>query len=72
LALQPYKAKLGSKAYGLTRRMNEVFGKFSPPEDFINDKKLSGEFLLGYHSQLLKIQQDIASKKSKIPQEVEK
>ena len=50
LSLAPYKARLGGKGKGLTNRISEVMGLFDS-EDFVSDKKLSGEFLLGYHCQ---------------------
>lgn len=49
LALTPYKARLGGRARKYTDAIDEVVSKFDPPEDFISDKPLSGEFLLGYH-----------------------
>jgi CRISPR-associated protein Csd1 len=51
LALGPYKARLGSKSLKRQRLITEVTAMFTP-DDFISDKKLSGEFLLGYHCQL--------------------
>jgi len=50
LALQPYKARLGSISKKRQRMIDEVVDAFGP-DDFLNDKRLSGEFLLGYHSQ---------------------
>ncbi|KGP75382.1 CRISPR-associated protein Csd1 [Desulfosporosinus sp. Tol-M] len=50
LALGPHKARLGGKSAKRQQLISEVIDMFKP-EDFINDKKLSGEFLLGYHSQ---------------------
>jgi len=50
LALAPYKARLGGKSKKRQRMIDEVVASFNP-EDFTSDKKLSGEFLLGYHSQ---------------------
>ena len=50
LALTPYKARLGGKAWKLLRMIDEVVAAFAP-DDFTSDKPLSGEFLLGYHSQ---------------------
>jgi CRISPR-associated protein Csd1 len=32
------------------KELDEIINAFKP-EEFINDKKLSGEFLLGYHCQ---------------------
>lgn len=50
LALGPYKARLGNISLKRQRLISEVIAMFTP-DDFINDKKLSGEFLLGYHCQ---------------------
>lgn len=50
LALGPYKARLGAKAAKRLQLISEVIAMFMP-DDFITDKKLSGEFLLGYHCQ---------------------
>lgn len=50
LALGPYKARLGGKSSKRQRLISEVTAMFAP-DDFISDKKLSGEFLLGYHCQ---------------------
>ncbi len=50
LSLTPYKARLGGKLKNRLDLMAEVMAMFEP-EDFIDDKKLSGEFLLGYHCQ---------------------
>jgi len=50
LALTPYKARLGGKAWKRLRMIDEVVAAFAP-DDFTSDKPLSGEFLLGYHSQ---------------------
>ena len=50
LALTPYKARLGGKSKKRQRMIDEVVALFNP-DDFINDKPLSGEFLFGYHSQ---------------------
>ena len=53
LALRPYKDRLGPRrTYKLERGISEVMDLFRP-EDFTNDRPLSGEFLLGYHSQLM-------------------
>jgi len=51
LALVPYKTRLGLKASKLLKTMDEVMAAFNP-DDFVSDKPLSGEFLLGYHAQL--------------------
>lgn len=50
LALTPYKARLGGKSKKRQWMIDEVMTLFDP-DDFTNDKPLSGEFLLGYHSQ---------------------
>jgi CRISPR-associated protein Csd1 len=50
LSLAPYKARLGGKSLKRQNLISEVMAMFTP-RDFINDKKLSGEFLLGYHCQ---------------------
>jgi CRISPR-associated protein Csd1 len=50
LALAPYKARLGGKSKKRQRVIDEVIASFKE-NDFLNDKRLSGEFLLGYHCQ---------------------
>src|SRR5690606_32158094 len=50
LSLAPYKARLGPKARRRINQISEVITMFSP-DDFTSDRKLSGEFLLGYHCQ---------------------
>lgn len=50
LALTPYKARLGGKSKKRQRMIDEVVAAFNE-NDFVNDRRLSGEFLLGYHSQ---------------------
>lgn len=50
LSLSPYKARLGGKAFKRLKMIDDVIASFDP-DDFTSDKKLSGEFLLGYHSQ---------------------
>jgi CRISPR-associated protein Csd1 len=50
LGLSPYKARLGGKSKKRQKMIDEVKDMFEPT-DFINDKRLSGEFLLGYSSQ---------------------
>jgi len=50
LSLTPYKARLGGKSIKRQRMIDEVIASFNPG-DFISDKRLSGEFLLGYHCQ---------------------
>lgn len=53
LSLTPYKASLDGASY-FNGLIDEVMCKFKP-EDFTNDKPLSGEFLLGYHCQRAKL-----------------
>ena len=52
LALAPYKTRLRAKRPGflhkMEERLDEVISAFTQ-EDFVDDRKLSGEFLLGYH-----------------------
>ena len=50
LNLTYYKARLGKKVASREKMIAEVASKFTT-EDFKNDKKLSGEFLLGYYCQ---------------------
>jgi CRISPR-associated protein Csd1 len=50
LALSPYKARLGGKSKKRQKMIDEVKNLFEP-NDFTNDKRLSGEFLLGYSCQ---------------------
>lgn len=50
LALTPYKARLGGKSKKRQRLIDEVVAAFNDG-DFTSDKRLSGEFLLGYHCQ---------------------
>jgi CRISPR-associated protein Csd1 len=53
-ALTPYKTRLRTKRPAVLlerdKLLDAVMGMFSR-EDFVNDNKLSGEFLLGYHCQ---------------------
>jgi CRISPR-associated protein Csd1 len=54
LALTPSKSRLRAKRpgslYDMEKLLDEVVSSFFG-EDFLNDSKLSGEFLLGYHCQ---------------------
>ena len=50
LALSPYKARLGGISKKRQRMIDEVKDLFDP-KDFIDDKRLSGKFLLGYSCQ---------------------
>ncbi len=58
LALTPYKARLLAKRppflYEMKALLDEVVAKFEGDE-FLNDRKLTGEFLLGYHCQRQKL-----------------
>ena len=58
LALQPYIQRLKNNRAGFLHNtqilMDEVMNKFTEGE-FVNDKPLSGEFLLAYHSQRLEL-----------------
>ncbi|GAB6153868.1 hypothetical protein JCM17380_26180 [Desulfosporosinus burensis] len=51
LSLNPYIARLGPASAKRLNMITRVTAMFKP-EDFISDKRLSGEFLLGYHCQL--------------------
>lgn len=51
LSLAPYKARLGGQSQKRQALIDKVHSMFDPPEDYTSDKKLSGEFLLGYHCQ---------------------
>ncbi len=50
LALSPYKARLGHKGTKYEKAIDEIMNSFVA-DDFSSDKSLSGEFLLGYHTQ---------------------
>lgn len=50
LALQPYIARLGGKSWKLQKKIDEVKTLFDT-DDFVSDKRLSGEFLLGFSCQ---------------------
>ncbi len=56
LALQPYIQRLRNNRAGflhnIQKLLDEVMGQFTAA-DFVNDKSLSGEFLLAYHCQRL-------------------
>ncbi len=69
LALVPYKARLGAKAGKLLAAMDLVMSSFSP-EEFTSDKKLSGEFLLGYHCQREDLKFKIESVSNEVLSEV--
>lgn len=50
LSLSPYKARLGGQSQKRQAMIDEVKNMFDT-EDFVSDKKLSGEFLLAYSCQ---------------------
>ena len=50
LALTPYRIRLGGKSAKRQQMIDEVVAAFNP-DDFLDNRPLSGEFLLGYHSQ---------------------
>lgn len=50
MALTPYKARLGGISRKRQGMIDEVIASFNEA-DFISDKPLTGEFLLGYHCQ---------------------
>lgn len=54
LSLSPYKARLRARVPGFLERREQQLDEIKVAfkhEDFISDKPLSGEFLLGYHCQ---------------------
>ncbi|PKH65698.1 type I-C CRISPR-associated protein Cas8c/Csd1 [Psychrobacter sp. 4Dc] len=61
LALKPYENRLKSNRAGYLANMqdllDQIMNRFDV-EDFNNDSALSGEFLLGYHSQKMQIKLD--------------
>ena len=61
LALKPYENRLKSNRAGYLSNMqdllDQIMSRFDV-EDFSNDTALSGEFLLGYHSQKMQIKLD--------------
>ena len=54
LSLGPYKTRLRAKRASflneMGRQLDEVIGAFHE-QDFTDERRLSGEFLLGYHCQ---------------------
>ncbi|MFH1195771.1 MAG: type I-C CRISPR-associated protein Cas8c/Csd1 [bacterium] len=69
LSLAPYKARLGGANY-FTGLIDEVMCKFNS-DDFINDKPLSGEFLLGYHCQRAKLWEKLKAEEPEVTQDEE-
>lgn len=61
LALKPYENRLKSNRSGYLSKMqnllDQIMSRFDVA-DFNNDSALSGEFLLGYHSQKMQIKLD--------------
>ncbi len=53
-SLNPYMVRLGGAGY-YKSLIAEVTGLFVSPEDYMNDKPLSGEYLLGYYCQRQKL-----------------
>lgn len=52
--LTPYKVRLGAKRPGFLHTVKQeidVVCALFETDDFVSDKRLSGEFLLGYHCQ---------------------
>lgn len=61
LALKPYENRLKSNRAGYLANMQDLLDQIMSRfdlEDFSNDSALSGEFLLGYHSQKMQIKLD--------------
>ena len=60
LSLAPYKSRLRSRApgflYAREKQLDEVICLFQG-DDFMDERKLSGEFLLGYHCQRQKLRE---------------
>lgn len=58
LALVPSRSRLRGRSPGylhwLEQEIDEIIGRF-PDGDFTEDRKLTGEFLLGYHCQRAKL-----------------
>jgi CRISPR-associated protein Csd1 len=69
LSLAPYKARLGGAHY-FTGLVDEIMCKFNS-DDFINDKPLSGEFLLGYHCQRAKLWEKLKDEEPEVIQDEE-
>jgi CRISPR-associated protein Csd1 len=74
-SLTPYKTRLLTKRPSKLRDMKDLLDKLIcmfDPADFTNDKRLTGEFLLGYHCQRLTlntVKTNKTSDESDIPQE---
>lgn len=65
LALRPYQERLKNNGKDTGRQaISEIMELFAT-EDYLNDEKLSGEFLLGYHCQKMEIARQVAELKAK-------
>lgn len=51
LSIRPYIDRLGAKGASRVDGISRVMDLFDP-DDYMSDRPLSGEFLLGYHCQL--------------------
>jgi CRISPR-associated protein Csd1 len=54
LSLAPYRARLGARAGKYQKVIDDVMCAFET-EEFVSDKPLTGEFLIGYHCQRSKL-----------------
>lgn len=74
LALKPYMQRLQNNRAGfLTNRqkeLDEIMGAFKS-DDFICDKKLSGEFLLAYHCQRQVLRSNLAEATAETPADIQ-
>ncbi|MDD3150409.1 MAG: type I-C CRISPR-associated protein Cas8c/Csd1 [Candidatus Gastranaerophilales bacterium] len=73
LSLAPYKARLGVQSLKRQSMITQVVAMFEY-DDYTNDKRLSGEFLLGYHCQreaLKSKNEDNDSEKESVTIEIE-
>lgn len=50
-SMSPYKARLGNSADYYAKCFDEIMALFISSDDYMSDKRLSGEYLLGYHCQ---------------------
>ncbi|AWW34984.1 type I-C CRISPR-associated protein Cas8c/Csd1 [Mannheimia varigena] len=71
LALRPYQERLKNNGKDTGRQaISEIMELFAT-EDYLNDEKLSGEFLLGYHCQKMEIARQVAELKAKSAKQTE-
>jgi CRISPR-associated protein Csd1 len=61
LSIKPYQERLGEKGNGRMKLLDEVMGLFEA-DTFMDDRPLSGEFLIGYHCQRQAIFNNIKDK----------